>query len=38
MYPGNDRVKEEIKKESVNGRLNVEFNRLYFIGRKPNGI
>ena len=30
----NNRVKEEIRKDSKNGRLNVEFNRLYFIGRK----
>jgi len=28
----NDRVKKEISKESKNGRLNVEFNRLYYIG------
>lgn len=32
----NDHVKEEIRKESTNGRLNVEFNRLYYIGtNKP---
>ena len=28
----NDHVKEEISKESKNGRLNVEFNRLYYVG------
>jgi ubiquinone/menaquinone biosynthesis C-methylase UbiE len=30
----NDQVKEEIRRESTNGRLNVEFNRLYYIGKK----
>ena len=30
----NGYVKEEIRKESINGRLNVEFNRLYYIGKK----
>jgi len=30
----NELVKEEIRKESTNGRLNVEFNRLYYIGIK----
>jgi len=29
----NGYVKEEIRKESINGRLNVEFNRLYYIGK-----
>jgi ubiquinone/menaquinone biosynthesis C-methylase UbiE len=33
----NDHVKEEIRKESTNGRLNVEFNRLYYIGKKATG-
>lgn len=30
----NYRVKEEIRKAATNGRLNVEFNRLYYIGKK----
>jgi len=30
----NDHVNQEIRKESTNGRLKVEFNRLYYIGIK----
>lgn len=30
----NNHVKEEISKESTDGRLNVDFNRLYYIGKK----
>jgi len=30
----NEHVKEEIRNKSRNGRLNVEFNRLYYIGKK----
>ncbi|HEX7575897.1 MAG TPA: hypothetical protein VF360_05910, partial [Candidatus Methanoperedens sp.] len=30
----NDRVREEIKRRSKNGRIIVDFNRLYYIGKK----
>jgi len=30
----NDRVREELKRRSKNGRLIVDFNRLYYIGKK----
>ncbi len=30
----NDRVKEEIQRQSKNGKVKVDFNRLYYIGRK----
>jgi ubiquinone/menaquinone biosynthesis C-methylase UbiE len=30
----NNRVKEEIQRESKNGKVKVDFNRMYYIGRK----
>ncbi len=32
----NDSVKEEINRQSKDGRIVVDFNRLYYIGKKEN--